>query len=231
MITLAIDTSNQPMSIAIANDMDLLGEYTINIKRNHSVQLMPAIDDLLKKVNLKPTDLQQIVVAEGPGSYTGLRIGMTVAKTLAWTLNIPIIPVSSLKVLAANFIYSEGLICPFFDARRGNVFTGLYEANNGILANIKEDCNVAMIDWLIELKQFNRPIIFASPNQHNFGELIHEHLSDFAIISNQINNIPRASQLIYLSQNEEKVDAHLVKPQYHRITEAEANLKKTNEKG
>lgn len=109
---------------------------------------MPAIDELLKECGLKPSDLTQIAVAKGPGSYTGVRIGVTIAKTLAWSLNIPVKTVSSLEVLAANGRFFQGLICPLFDARRGQVYTGLYQYRDGKLHGLEEDQNILLEDWL-----------------------------------------------------------------------------------
>ncbi len=231
MITLAIDTSNQPMTIAIAKSEQLLGELVVNIKRNHSIQLMPAIESLFQQVEINPKDLELIVVADGPGSYTGLRIGMTTAKTLAWSLNIPIIPISSLKMVAANFIYSDEYIAPFFDARRGNVFTGLYKVNNGSIEEVIEDRHISMEDWLNELKQLQRPIKFVTPSEQNFAPLIKEIFSDEATLIDHFFNIPRASTLIAISDTEERKDPHLVNPRYLKITEAEANWLKNNKKG
>ena len=87
---------------------------------------MPTVEALMKECGVSPSELSKIVVAKGPGSYTGVRIGVTIAKTLAWTLSIPISAVSSLETLAANGQYFDGYISPLFDARRGQVYTGLY---------------------------------------------------------------------------------------------------------
>ncbi|MGM8216729.1 tRNA (adenosine(37)-N6)-threonylcarbamoyltransferase complex dimerization subunit type 1 TsaB [Bacillaceae bacterium W0354] len=231
MITLGIDTSNQPMSVALANEDELIAEMTINVKRNHSIQLMPAIDHLLKQANVTPKDLNRIAVAEGPGSYTGLRIGMTTAKTLAWTLNIPIVAVSSLKLLAANLLYTDGLICPYFDARRGNVFTGLYQAAAGKIQVVKSDCNVSMKDWLEQLKEYDEPIKFVTPHTNSFYDLIIDVMGNQATLVKNYFNIPRASTLISISQTESPKDTHLLIPEYHRMTEAEANWIKNNKKG
>ena len=101
-----------------------------NMKKNHSVRVMPAIEQLLNDCDMKPTDLDKIVVAKGPGSYTGVRIGVTIAKTLAWTLNIPLVGISSLEVLAASVEdILHGFVSPLFDARRGQIYTGLYQFN------------------------------------------------------------------------------------------------------
>ena len=103
MTTLLIDTSNQPLAVAITNENQILLNHQSNIKKNHSLQLMPVIENLLKEANIVTKDLTEIVVANGPGSYTGLRIGTT-AKTLAYALNIPVYEVSSLKALAHTTI-------------------------------------------------------------------------------------------------------------------------------
>ena len=130
MKVLAIDTSNFTLGIALIDGNQVMGEYITNLKKNHSVRVMPAIETLLKDCDTLPKELDKIVVAKGPGSYTGVRIGVTIAKTLAWTLKIPLSGVSSLEALAANGRYFNGSISPLFDARRGQVYTGLYEYNN-----------------------------------------------------------------------------------------------------
>ena len=125
MKVLAFDTSSKALAIAILEDDKLLAEMTINIKKNHSVTLMPAIDFLMESLDLKPSDLGRVVVAEGPGSYTGLRIAVATAKTLAHTLKIDLVGVSSLRIMVAEDI--DGLVIPLMDARRNNVYAGFYE--------------------------------------------------------------------------------------------------------
>ncbi|GAE48338.1 inactive homolog of metal-dependent proteases [Mesobacillus boroniphilus JCM 21738] len=98
MKVLSIDTSNYVLGIGLLDGETVLGEYISNIKKNHSVRVMPAIQTLMEECNIKPGDLSKIVVAEGPGSYTGVRIGVTIAKTMAWTLKISLSGVSSLRL-------------------------------------------------------------------------------------------------------------------------------------
>ncbi|GEL76653.1 tRNA (adenosine(37)-N6)-threonylcarbamoyltransferase complex dimerization subunit type 1 TsaB [Tenuibacillus multivorans] len=231
MNVLGIDTSNQPMSVAIYQDNQLVSELTVNIKRNHSIQLMPAVQQVMEQAGLKPKDLNEVVVAEGPGSFTGIRIGMTTAKTLAWTLNIPIKTVSSLKTLAGQLMYHKGYICPFFDARRGNVYTGLYFANHGQIKTIEADCNIDMEIWLKQLINLEEPILFTSPNGHNFNELIESILGENAILVNHSLNLPRAGILVQLGQDVSSADIHNVNPNYQRMTQAEANWAKQHEEG
>ena len=109
MTILAIDTSNHTLGIALVRDDTVVGESITYLKKNHSVRAMPTVEALMKECGVAPNELSKIVVAKGPGSYTGVRIGVTIAKTLAWTLSIPITAVSSLETLAANGRYFDGM--------------------------------------------------------------------------------------------------------------------------
>src|SRR5690606_20357531 len=99
------------LSVAVVRDGELLVEEISAMAVNHSLRAMPAIEELLAKAGLEPANIDAIAVSEGPGSYTGVRIGVTIAKTLAWTLGKPLVGVSSLKVLATNALFFTGLIC------------------------------------------------------------------------------------------------------------------------
>ena len=130
MKVLAFDTSSKALSLAILEDKQLLAETTINIKKNHSITLMPAIDFLMASLDWTPKDLDRIVVAQGPGSYTGLRIAVATAKTLAHTLKIELVGVSSLLALVPEQV--EGLVIPVMDARRNNVYAGFYQSGQAV---------------------------------------------------------------------------------------------------
>ena len=130
MKVLAFDTSSKALSLAILKDKQILAETTINIKKNHSITLMPAIDFLMASLDWTPKDLDRIVVAEGPGSYTGLRIAVATAKTLAHTLKIELVGVSSLLALVPEQV--EGLVIPVMDARRNNVYAGFYQSGQAV---------------------------------------------------------------------------------------------------
>ncbi|MDQ0160619.1 tRNA (adenosine(37)-N6)-threonylcarbamoyltransferase complex dimerization subunit type 1 TsaB [Alkalibacillus salilacus] len=222
MNVLAIDTSNQPMSVAVLKEGILAAELTINMKRNHSIQVMPAVDYVMNQADLKPKDLQLIAIAEGPGSYTGLRIGMSSAKSLAWSLDIPIVALSSLKVLAAQVTDQHKLIAPFFDARRGNVYAGLYERTNTGIETIQFDRNVEMTDWLKTLKEMNRDVIITSSTSHQFTDEIYDTLGKNVRLIDSVLQYPKASMLAYLAMSEEPISVHALAPQYHRMVEAES---------
>src|SRR5699024_7595583 len=128
-------------------------------------------------------------VSNGPGSYTGTRIGVTTAKTLAWSLNIPIYTVSSLKNMAYNGVLKKGYIVPFFDARRKTVFTGLYYSDGENLTEIKQEVNVPMEVWLDELKSVDEDIMFLSPHMDVFQEMIESQSNTYFHIPVQISHI------------------------------------------
>src|SRR5699024_5822129 len=127
MNMLAIDTSTQTMGVALMKNEKIVAETTLLNKIDHSSHVMAAIHELIFHAKRKAEELGEIVVTEGPGSYTGTRIGITTAKTLAWALDIPIKTISSLKLIASsNSGVFNGLVCPFIDVWRGMVYTGLF---------------------------------------------------------------------------------------------------------
>ncbi|WP_353948517.1 tRNA (adenosine(37)-N6)-threonylcarbamoyltransferase complex dimerization subunit type 1 TsaB [Sporolactobacillus sp. Y61] len=222
MHVLAIDSSNLVMGVAVATEDKVLGELMTNSKKNHSERLMPAISRLLEDVGIGPEDLDRIVVAKGPGSYTGLRIGITIAKMLAWTLKKELAGVSSLEVVAQNGRYFNGLVAPFFDARRGQVFAGLYQNRNGHMEPVMSDRLLLMEDWLAELENVARPVLFLSNDLSKWQE----RLKGFpqAHTGSPAERVPRAGELARLGiEKEPESDIHHFLPTYLRLAEAEAN--------
>ena len=132
MKILGIDSSGMVASVAIVQDDVLIAEYTMNHKRTHSETLLPMIDEIVKTSETGLEELDAIAIAAGPGSFTGLRIGAATAKGLAMSIGKPIIPVNTCEGLAFNMWGTEGLICPIMDARRNQVYTGLYQVLGGM---------------------------------------------------------------------------------------------------
>ena len=126
MKILGIDTSSMAASVAVIEDNKLICEYTINTKKTHSQKLMPMIENMLNLSDLNVREIDAIAVCEGPGSFTGLRIGMATAKAIAHVNDIPVIGVNSLEVLAANMNLCDKKICSILDAQRNQVYTGRY---------------------------------------------------------------------------------------------------------
>jgi len=222
MKALAIDTTNNVLGIAIVEEKAVIGEYITNLKKNHSVRAMPAIERLLHDCDLTPKDIEKVVVATGPGSYTGVRIGVSIAKTMAWALQVPIVGVSSLEILAANGRYFDGLISPIFDARRGQVYTGLYQYVNNELTTVENDQNLLLTDWVSNLLKRDNRILFLGNDIHIHQDTIIEMLGDKAAIANVALHNPRPSELGLIGLTKEATDVHHLVPNYIRLAEAEA---------
>jgi len=222
MTILAIDTSNNPLGVALLDDNQVLGEYMTNLKKNHSVRIMPAIQTLMKDCERLPADLTKIVVAKGPGSYTGVRIGVTIAKTLAWTLNIPLVGISSLEILAAGTgRYFNGYVSPIVDARRGQVYTALYHYQNGKPMAVEQDQLVMLADWAAKLTELNQPILFVGNDLPLHSDKIKEILGSQAIFASETEHNPRPAELALLGRDKPGEDIHSFVPNYIRLAEAE----------
>ncbi|NQD66394.1 tRNA (adenosine(37)-N6)-threonylcarbamoyltransferase complex dimerization subunit type 1 TsaB [Bacillus haikouensis] len=221
MKILSIDTSNYPLGVALIDEGKVIGEHITFFKKNHSVRAMPAVEQLLKECETEPKELTKIVVANGPGSYTGVRIGVTLAKTLAWSLDIPLIPVSSLAALAASGRNFTGHIAPIFDARRGQVYTGLYKFEGDNITQVVEDQNILLSEWVHQLKEFDGEILFIGNDVNIHQEIIKDVLKDKAKLAPFVSNNPRPSELAYIGASLKDQTAHEVVPNYIRLAEAE----------
>lgn len=217
MKVLAFDTSSKALSVAILDGENLLADVTVNIKKNHSINLMPAIDFLMKAVDLKPTDLDRISVAQGPGSYTGLRVAVATAKTLAYTLNIELVGVSSLYALAAAADF-DGLVVPVIDARRNNVYAGFYKDGQ----SLKDDQHMNFAD-VIEAVKYEESVMFVG-EVANFNNQIAESLPQAKVLS----VLPSAYAIGKRGQELQPVDVDSFVPSYLKRVEAEENWLKTH---
>lgn len=224
MKILAIDTSNQTLSVAICNDQQLIGQYTGTTNKNHSLALMPAIDFIMKENQITPQGIERIVVAQGPGSYTGLRIGVTTAKTLAWTLGVELVGISSLASLAANSLDYQGLIVPLFDARRNNVYTGIYQWQGSQLVTIVPDKHISFEQWLLELENYDQEMRFVGSDLSKFSQLIEESLVkttiDLTAAYHEVNSLSLA-KLGLTGEVVPSVEDFV--PAYLKLVEAEEN--------
>ena len=221
MKLLAFDTSSQALSVALTEDDNLLGKIDLNIKKNHSITLMPAIDFLMTNAGLQPEDLDRIAVAQGPGSYTGLRIAVTTAKTLASTLNIDLVGVSSLAAIAAN-VEVAGKVVPLIDARRQNVYAGIYE--NG--TSISQEHHVELDKLMDTLKTEER--LYFTGELANFRELISQTLPQAKFVENAERRLPNAYQIARLGAGYEPVNVDAFVPEYLKIVEEEEKWLETH---
>ncbi|MCK4463971.1 MAG: tRNA (adenosine(37)-N6)-threonylcarbamoyltransferase complex dimerization subunit type 1 TsaB [Candidatus Omnitrophica bacterium] len=167
MKILAYDTSNKFLSVAILDEEELLSNFHKDIGINHSSMLIPTIDKTLKHAHLKLKNIDAIALSIGPGSFTGLRIGVSTAKALSLVTDIPVIGVPSLDVIAYNYIEKEGYISPVLDAKKNKVYSVIYESSSGEISRISEYLLVDVDNLLERLKG---PTLFFGDGLSLYGE-------------------------------------------------------------
>ncbi len=160
MKILVLDSSGMVASVAIMTQDAVIGEYTINHKKTHSQTLLPMLDEVVRMTDTDLADLDAIAIAKGPGSFTGLRIGSATAKGLGMALDIPIVSVPTMDAIAYNLYATDSLICPIMDARRNNVYTGIYEWVDGTFAVVEEQCARSIDETIEAVSALGRPVIF-----------------------------------------------------------------------
>ncbi|SJZ44225.1 tRNA threonylcarbamoyl adenosine modification protein YeaZ [Pilibacter termitis] len=232
MKILSMDTSNQSLSVALWEDGHVLAESILNIKKNHSLTLMPEIDRLLQSVGWVPKDLTRIVTSVGPGSYTGIRIAVTTAKTLAYALNIELVGVSTLEVLACNVLSIHGLAIPMIDARRNNVYVGVFNTDGINVLQPMEDRHISVEQFLNELAKWGNEQLYFLGDSFRFKEEILAHFPHAEIMEDEYQNIPHAAILAKLGAEKTPSDVHNFLPNYLKRVEAEEKwLEKNGQKG
>ncbi|MDR1521435.1 MAG: tRNA (adenosine(37)-N6)-threonylcarbamoyltransferase complex dimerization subunit type 1 TsaB [Streptococcaceae bacterium] len=221
MKILALDTSNKTLSVALLENDSVVASFILNTKKNHSVTLMPTIDHLFQAASWVPKQLEKIVVSAGPGSYTGVRIALATAKTLSYTLNKPLVAISSLALMAQNAFFFKGLIVPLFDALRDNVYAGNYRFIEGKLTSTIKDKYISFAELLASFDKKKR-ILFIGEDVKKFQSKIKTLLPQAVICQNAVLNIPHAANLALMSQDIAPVkDVHAFVPWYLKRVEAE----------
>lgn len=229
MKTLAVDTSTMMATCALLDEERLLGEFSLNQDMTHSENLVPMIKEMMDNLKLKVEDVDLFGVAIGPGSFTGLRIGIATIKSFAHVLDKPVIGVSTLEGLAFNLPYN-GYIVPMIDARRNRVYTGIYNRIGGNLINVIEP-TIMEVDRLMELlKEKYDHIIVNGNGTLVYRDIILDTLGDQVIMAPKNLNSCRASsigELALLKYKEGQRDNyyHLV-PNYLRESQAQRELRK-----
>ncbi|MCR5001623.1 MAG: tRNA (adenosine(37)-N6)-threonylcarbamoyltransferase complex dimerization subunit type 1 TsaB [Lachnospiraceae bacterium] len=172
MKILAIDSSGMTATVAVLEDDKLSAEYTINYKKTHSQTLVPMLDEIKKMTELDLDSLDAIAVAKGPGSFTGLRIGSATAKGLGLALDKPIVPVSTLEGLAMNAWGYDKLVCPIMDARRDQVYTGIYRFEGGSLKTVMEGTAESIDELMGQLDKLGERVLFLGDGVPVFKDTI-----------------------------------------------------------
>lgn len=233
MRILGLDSSGLVASVAIVEDDNMLAEYTVNYKKTHSQTLLPMLDEIAKMIELDMSTIDAIAVAAGPGSFTGLRIGSATAKGLGLALDKPLISVPTVDGLAYNLYGNRDMVCPLMDARRNQVYTGLYEFveccdNNEYtmtMQSVLPQCAVGIDEIVAKINELNRPVVFLGDGVAVFKTYIAESCTAPYSFAPAHMNKQRASAvaslgLVYAAAGKlESAADH--RPDYLRLSQAE----------
>lgn len=224
-LILALDSSSLVASVALLDDITVIAEYTVNLKKTHSQTLLPMIDEIIRMTGIEKTEIEAVAVTDGPGSFTGLRIGAATAKGLAYAWNVPIIGVSTIKAMAYNFNHCNKLVCPIMDARRNQVYTGIYLCKEEELTEVLAPCAISIEELAHILNDQNKEVVFVGDGIPVHQQYLDEHLSNPHFFAKNHLNRQRASSLGTLAkmmhENGQTMDADSFAPQYMRLSQAE----------
>lgn len=225
MKILALDSSGLVASAAVVDNDVTVAEYTINYKKTHSQTLLPMLDEIRNMTELELNTIDAIAIASGPGSFTGLRIGSATAKGLGLALDIPIIPVPTVDSLAYNLYGSEKLICPLMDARRNQVYTGLYKFEGEELVIIEPQCAVDVTEIIQKINQIGEKVIFLGDGVSVYKEKLETLVNVPAYFAPACCNRQRAACVAVLGEKLYKIgkvqNAEEHAPDYLRLSQAE----------
>lgn len=225
MRILGIDSSGLVVSVAVVEDDRLLAEYTVNYKKTHSQTLLPMLDEIVRMTELDLKTIDAIAVAAGPGSFTGLRIGSATAKGLGLALGTPLIAVPTVEALAYNLWGTDKRICPLMDARRNQVYTGIYAFYGEEMQTLEGQMAVGVEELAQKLNWMGREVIFLGDGVPVYRDLLEQcvtvkHSYAPAHLNKQRAGAVAALGMIYARQGKLQTAAEH-QPDYLRLSQAE----------
>lgn len=225
MKVLALDSSGLVASVALVEDDNLVAEYTMNYKKTHSQTLLPMLDEIVRMTDTDLQEIDVIAVAKGPGSFTGLRIGAATVKGLGLALDKKIIGVPTVEGLAMNLYGTGALICPLMDARRNQVYTGIYRFRNDNLEVIKEQLATGIEEIVGALNQIGEPVVFLGDGVAVYKAILEEKLIVPYSFAPAHLNKQRAAAVAVRAMDYYALglyeDADSFEPEYLRLSQAE----------
>ena len=218
MNILALDSTATTASVALCRDSKLLAMTTLNGGLTHSEALLPLVEQLMLRTHLSMDDIDIFACAEGPGSFTGVRIGAATIKGLAFGREKPCIGVSTLQALAYNLAACDGIICPVMNARRDQVYNAIFRADGGVLTRLCPDRAISVSDLADELAQYGEPIYFCGDGADLMSHLPSHPIPDFLLWQNGYSVAMCALELY--REGVRTTDTQLA-PTYLRLPQAE----------
>ena len=229
MKILAVDTSATAASVAVAEENKLIGEFSINTALTHSQTLMPMVDELLKNTGLSVNDIDAVAVNAGPGSFTGVRIGVAAVKGIAFPKNLPCVSVSTLESMAYNMLGNDCIVCSVMDARCSQVYNALFRVKGCTVTRMTDDRALSLTDLKNELRNINEKVVLAGDGAVLCSKFLGEELENIMLAPFN-NRIQTASSVAYAAfekiNNGETVKADELMPVYLRLPQAQRELNK-----
>lgn len=229
MKILAVDTSATAASVAVAEENKLIGEFSINTALTHSQTLMPMVDELLKNTGLSVNDIDAVAVNAGPGSFTGVRIGVAAVKGIAFPKNLPCVSVSTLESMAYNMLGNDCIVCSVMDARCSQVYNALFRVKGCTVTRMTDDRALSLTDLKNELRNINEKVVLVGDGAVLCSKFLGEELENIMLAPFN-NRIQTASSVAYAAfekiSNGETVKADELMPVYLRLPQAQRELNK-----
>lgn len=229
MKILAVDTSATAASVAVAEENKLIGEFSINTALTHSQTLMPMVDELLKNTGLSVNDIDAAAVNAGPGSFTGVRIGVAAVKGIAFPKNLPCVSVSTLESMAYNMLGNDCIVCSVMDARCSQVYNALFRVKGCTVTRMTDDRALSLTDLKNELQNINEKVVLVGDGAVLCSKFLGEELENIMLAPFN-NRIQTASSVAYAAfekiNNGETVKTDELMPVYLRLPQAQRELNK-----
>ena len=220
MLTLAFESSAKAASVAVCDGARLISQYSQCTALTHSRTLLPMAEDMLKNAELSLDDIGLFAVAHGPGSFTGIRIGVSTVKGLAWAAGKPCVGVSTLEAMAWHGVMAGGYVCPVMDARRSQVYNALFEIKDGAPARLCEDRPIALEELAAEVKALDAPVLLVGDGAELTAEYFGKNNIGYALAPENLR-WQSAWGVAMAALGKTPADADGLLPVYLRLSQAE----------
>ena len=229
MKILAVDTPATAASVAVAEENKLIGEFSINTALTHSQTLIPMVDELLKNTGLSVNGIDAVAVNAGPGSFTGVRIGVAAVKGIAFPKNLPCVSVSTLESMAYNMLGNDCIVCSVMDARCSQVYNALFSVKGCTVTRMTDDRALSLTDLKNELQNINEKVVLVGDGAVLCSKFLGEELENIMLAPFN-NRIQTSSSVAYAAfekiNNGETVKSDELMPVYLRLPQAQRELNK-----